>query len=157
MVRFKNRYFLVKVHPVVSSTDLNVEFAAPSAIASLLRASVEDNFGLACASKVNPSLSIKFVSPHTHLLIVRCARDAYRSVWSAMTFLSSFPGKGDLMFGIWQVIHISGTIRSCQMQAIKWHRNGIMAVLRDTTDEQTKAILEESLQSVEQTIRNLEA
>jgi hypothetical protein len=75
-----------------------------------------------------------------------------------MTFLTAFPGKEkDSVPAIWQVINISGTIRSCQVKAIKCYRKDMVKVLERVGDEQTRKFVEESLQATEQTIRTLEA
>lgn len=156
MVRFKNRYLLIQVHPVNTSSQL--EFASPSTIASMIRSSVEDNFGVAVASKINPSLSIKFASLDSLLLIVRCQREAVKEVWSSVTFMTAFPGKNcSGVSCIWQVIGVSGTIRCSQVNAIKSHKKAIDRVLSATElSMEQRQDIEAALVTVEQTIKRLE-
>lgn len=161
MVRFKNRYFLVQVLPINVGNDSGDEllFASPSAIANLVKSAVEDNFGIATAARINPSLSIKYSSSDTHIIIVRCARDSAKAVWSSLTFIGEFPGRSDYNpRAIWQVMALSGTIRSCQIKAIKLHKRLIAGVFEHSElSQDARAKVNETLQVAEQTIRNLEA
>ena len=171
MVRFKNRYFLIQLLPITKSSAVGVEnivdegakqleFGSPSTIANMVRGAVEENFGMAMASKINPSLSIKFASQETFLVILRCARDAYKPVWSSITFLNVFPGKNanSEVPCIWQVVGISGTIRCSQMRAIRLHRHSLQQLIKSNNLSQEERMqVENVLKDIEGAIRRIEA
>ena len=162
MVRFKNRYFLIKVIPVKEI--MSFELASPSIIANLIRSAVEDNFGVATAAKINPSLSVKFSSSSSHLIILRCAREAAKEVWSSLTFLQDFPRKSnnegaeETDRAIWTVVGLSGTIRSCRIRAIKLHRKAILNALSiNDLSEDAINVIKKELASTEKVLQSLDA
>ena len=57
-------------------------------------------------------------SPLTTLTILRIARQHYRLLWSAITFLTSVQGQAVLP----RVVAVSGTIKKLQNTAIVYHR-----------------------------------
>ncbi|KAI9460315.1 hypothetical protein HD554DRAFT_2134444 [Boletus coccyginus] len=137
MVRFKNRWLLVefisvsndKDTPAASSFDAKHVYAA-------LRQSVISNFGDTGWGAVGGSMAVKYVSPTTHLCILRVARDQHTLARGAVTFLTSINGTRVIP----HVVHVSGTIKHAQLAAIK-HDRCVVARFRamDKTSEQYHA------------------
>lgn len=74
--------------------------------------SLHGDYGLA---SVQQSLNIKYLNAVTRVMIMRCPRDHHKGVWSALTTitcLNKIPCAA-------HVIHVGGTIRSCQRALVK--------------------------------------
>lgn len=122
MVRFKNRYLLCVIEH--DSYDNRVlENVVSRSIISVVRTSVQKNFGDVTAGKLASSLAIKFWSPALGLALIRTSRDNFRETWAAVSMIdhldSSIPETVQIRF---RVIHVGGTIRSCQKSAVEYSR-----------------------------------
>ncbi|ORX88552.1 hypothetical protein K493DRAFT_341204 [Basidiobolus meristosporus CBS 931.73] len=127
MVRFKNRYILFEIlfeetngskathlqptHPF--DTPLNTR-----TLQNLFKEQIVLNFGDYGQGCLGSSLQVKYFSPYTNIGIARVARDHYHTLWATLTFITSIE-KQDCLF---RVIHLGGTIKSCQQAAIKYDR-----------------------------------
>lgn len=141
MVRFKNRYLLcyIETDGANASYLLNQDSRD---ISHLVRSSLQRNFGDHAYGELISSLSVKLWSPALSLCLIRCARDHYRTLWAAITLITSLsqkdthpPPNVDLIDSNptsptptirFTVIHIGGTIRSCQKSAIDHARQLIL-------------------------------
>ncbi|KAK5624949.1 hypothetical protein RRF57_000665 [Xylaria bambusicola] len=65
---------------------------------------------------------VKYLSQTTSTFILRIARAAYRFVWTALTFMNSVPIKNGKPC-VYRVVHVSGTIRQAEEEAIRRARN----------------------------------
>lgn len=116
MVRFKNRYLLIKFE----FDDRRIENYTAQYISNLLREEVRKSFGdLGLGQSMN--MSVKYFNPLTGMGIVRAPRDSYRTVWGAVTLLNKCNERTCKV----EVLKISGTIRKCQLHAIDFDRNFI--------------------------------
>ncbi|ORY88505.1 Rpp14/Pop5 family-domain-containing protein [Leucosporidium creatinivorum] len=133
MVRFKHRYLLLHLlFPTTLSnplSDSNEEQQLPSAptvneagLISLLRDSLSVNFGDVGAGEVGGSFGIKYLSPHTNILIIRVSREHYRTLWAALTLLRRIGGVEVIV----RCLHVGGTIRKTQHAAIAYDRAEIL-------------------------------
>ncbi|KAG0660766.1 hypothetical protein C6P46_004450 [Rhodotorula mucilaginosa] len=141
MVRFKHRYLLVHLvfpdqlqlpSPPSSSTSqpalANSDTKSPQAsltesgLIGLLRDSLSVNFGDIGAGEVGGTFSIKYLSPTTSTVIIRVAREHYRTLWAALTLLRKVGGHECIA----RVVHVSGTIRKTQHSAIAHDRTQIL-------------------------------
>lgn len=66
-------------------------------------------------------LTVKYFSPATSTGIIRVAREHYRTVWAAMTFVRELHGRPVVV----RVVKISGTIKRVEMEAIRRDREDI--------------------------------
>ncbi|KAJ3717070.1 hypothetical protein FB446DRAFT_736738 [Lentinula raphanica] len=132
MVRFKNRWFLVEFLPIPSNAkilSIPSTQSKPAAqleldgrkIHSALKQSILANYGDVGWGAVALSLSVKYCSPTTNICIIRVGRDQHNIVWGALTLLD---GLEDMKF-IPNVVHVSGTIKHCQLAAIAHNRTVI--------------------------------
>ncbi|KAI9002123.1 hypothetical protein DFJ74DRAFT_613636 [Hyaloraphidium curvatum] len=127
MVRFKNRYLVIEVvFPDGPHTLLDVHAGT---VANVIRDSLEMNFGEWGAATAAMSLSVKYYSAHTNIGIVRVARDHFRLIWGALTFITKLKNRDCIV----RVIHVSGTIKKAQLATIRYDKRKI---------DEAKAILE---------------
>ncbi|KAF7536743.1 hypothetical protein G7054_g4268 [Neopestalotiopsis clavispora] len=144
MVRIKERYLLVNIlYPSELSADLSssspqktpdlIALNRPTtdkfdrnALLRELRAQVATLFGDFGAGAVS-SLQVKYLSPATSTFILRVNRTHYRLVWSALTMMDHMPVR-DGMLCTFRVVHVSGTIRKVEEEAVRRARNMMLAV-----------------------------
>jgi RNase P/RNase MRP subunit POP5 len=129
-----------------------------SSVASLIRQSLESNFGVHAAATSAQSLSVKYCNAKTGMVLVRAARDQLPQVWSSIAFLTGIPGSSEAHFRYtWRVVHVAGTMRSAQKFAIALATRKIKATLQLAhTEEERKRILL-MLRDAEQAIKALES
>lgn len=130
MVRFKNRYLVVKVENNSNYYPLNDAFTT-GAIAQHIRNSITTNFGIHGSSLASNSLSVKYCNPNTGTILLRISREQLCVIWTCLTLLSTGPTPVsyssvkeapvvDREFSWrWTVLHVSGTIKSAQKNTIR--------------------------------------
>lgn len=64
------------------------------------------------------SFEVKYFNDVTNICILRTPREQFRMVWAALTFITNIENEPLLP----RVIHVGGTLRSCQAHAIKFDR-----------------------------------
>ncbi|RUS31221.1 hypothetical protein BC938DRAFT_478229 [Jimgerdemannia flammicorona] len=156
MVRFKNRWILFEIlydHsiPPIISTTVPQQVAALSTgtVNTLIRESIRENFGEWGMGCVVSSLNMKYFSPYTNIGIVRVARDHYRILWGALTFIKEIRGTPCVV----RALHLSGTIIKAQNAAIEYDRDQILnlkrqAELNGDKDFNAEELLQESRQEI---------
>ena len=90
-------------------------------LANLIRRQIEFHFGDFGAGATASTLNIKYFSQVTSTGIIRVAREHYRIVWAAMTFISEILGQ-PVVFAVQRV---SGTIRKAELHIIKMNKLSI--------------------------------
>lgn len=123
MVRFKNRYLLGHVEFGDNAVD---ESISQRDIFFALKASIQYNFGLFGEGLLGNGLQVKYYNGITGQLIVRCARDTHRLVWSALTSITKLRSRQATV----SVLHVGGSLRTCQQAAIKYNKALIARLLR---------------------------
>ena len=81
------------------------------------------DYGLA---SVQHSLNIKYLNAVTRVLILRCPRDHHKAVWAALTTITSFKKVPCVA----HVLHVGGTIRSCQRALVKHNQSKLKEMIR---------------------------
>ncbi|KAM0752343.1 ribonucleases P/MRP protein subunit POP5 [Meredithblackwellia eburnea MCA 4105] len=167
MVRFKNRYLLVSLifpsslpNSLARDNDDDQEPSAPPSVSEgglihLLRESLSVNFGDVGAGEVGGQFSIKYLSPATHLVIIRVSREHLRTLWASLTLLRRVAGHEVVA----RVLHVSGTIRKIQHSAIAHDRAAVLAKARSSKKRGAKEVgsVDETLKANEEAIMALEA
>ncbi|KAI5921550.1 ribonuclease P/MRP protein subunit [Camillea tinctor] len=139
MVRIKERYLLVNIlYPTEIGTRPNVpdvvvinqpttDQLTPVVLLRGIRAEVANLFGDYGSGAIEGgSLSVKYLSQATSTFILRTSRSSYRFVWSALSFINSIPVKNGKPC-IFRVVHVSGTMRKAEEEAIRRARDLIFA------------------------------
>ncbi|POW22160.1 hypothetical protein PSHT_01590 [Puccinia striiformis] len=137
MVRFKNRYLLIQlIYGPLDSTTLSYQPSSndtpklnEKGLIDLIRQSIQTNFGELGSgeagsdlSKINDLLAlfpVKYYSPTTSHLILRCKRDQVNKVRASLLFINQINPQISVIFN---VAHVSGTIRKTQLFLIEWDR-----------------------------------
>ena len=107
---------------LVGATPRNILDAVKESILSL-----HGDYGLA---SVQHSLNIKYLNAVTRVMIVRCPRDQHKAVWSAITTITSLKRTPCAA----HVIHVGGTIRSCQRALVKYNQQKLKEMIETTSN-----------------------
>ena len=155
VMRFKNRYYLVELlwesvqggggsaasasaaSIAASSTGASAASAVSAggpasnrvvdvslqsySLQSALREAFGQLFGEFVLGRVNQSLQVRYLNTLTNTAIIRVARADHRALALALLFLKELKGKAILI----KTIHVSGTIRKCQIAAIKMQKQSM--------------------------------
>ena len=133
MVRFKNRYLLFRINtkddmeksPRHSISQHDIMHTVKGFLATMV-----GNHGLAL---ISPSLSMKYFDVASQIGILRVARAEYRKLWACLSLLTCIvhqQGKNAAV-SVFRaacsvsILHISGTIRNCQLKAIAYLKKEI--------------------------------
>jgi len=128
MVRLKHRWLLFEI--LYPNEPSSIPFSAPSRtvtsklLLDVLRQQISYNFGDQGSGLVSASLSIKYFSSTTNTGIVRIARDHYRMVWAALTFIREFGGRECIV----TVRRVSGTIKKAEEEILRRDKQAIRRV-----------------------------
>ena len=119
MVRLKHRWLLFNIiYPNETSA---FPFSAPSnnvtprILTDILRQQISYNFGDQGSGLVSSSLQIKYFSSSTSTGIVRIARDHFRIVWAALTFIREIEGRECIV----TVQRVSGTVKKAEQEILR--------------------------------------
>lgn len=133
MVRYKKRYLLVEISFEDNKID---ETMSSPCIYEHVRNAVQEahgDYGRACLAR---SLRVKYVNPVTGVAFIGCGRDNYRMLWSSITFIKKIQNKRCMC----RVLHVGGTLRSCQKFVIRHNKEQLLQLLEQckTPGEQRK-------------------
>jgi ribonuclease P/MRP protein subunit POP5 len=62
--------------------------------------------------------AVNYWSPSTSTAIIRCPRDHYEMVWTALTYITHIPKPADVPVVV-RVIRVSGTIKKAEEEVIR--------------------------------------
>ena len=152
MVRYKNRYFLMEViwappSSSSSSTTSTPIISSPSNIHfyEAIKTQIARLFGQYGLGLLQPSLTVKYTNMETNLLLLRCARDYHRMLWSSLTHVTEMNGKSVLL----RILHVGGTIRTCRKFALHYDK-AILQLLKSAIDEFGEEENDELTESVQE-------
>lgn len=111
MVRFKQRYILVKMH--TDARDVQQK-----AIYQALSGRVVSQLGVWGYGAVRATLNIKYHNPDTNMFIVRVTRDFVRDMWFCISSVKELNGRPTTF----EVVHVGGTLRTCKKALLLVHR-----------------------------------
>ncbi|ODV96951.1 hypothetical protein PACTADRAFT_39645 [Pachysolen tannophilus NRRL Y-2460] len=170
MVRLKTRYILFEIlYPFEASSDkviaepetlLSLHQPSPSSITNKLliqavRQSLADHFGDYGTGTAGTSLVIKYFSPRTSTGILRVSRDFYRYICASLMLIKKIDGKDVII----RVVRVSGTIKKCEMAAIKRNKDFINALKKNELGglEAMFGSASASVSAVDEEIKNADA
>lgn len=70
---------------------------------------------LICCARANSPRAVKYFSPVTSTGILRVARENYRLVWAALTYVKEIQGRPVVI----RVVRVSGTIKKAEVEAVR--------------------------------------
>eukprot|EP00039_Didymoeca_costata_P005838 m.85104 g.85104 ORF g.85104 m.85104 type:complete len:133 (-) comp12995_c0_seq4:793-1191(-) len=118
MVRLKHRHLLVEIIFEDGLVDENLKFRdVLKAVQGAVQA-FHGDYGLGC---IMSSFQVKYFNPMTSICLLRVSKDHYEELWSALTLMTSLNSRSCLF----TVIHVGGTIRSCQKALIKKNKQAL--------------------------------
>ncbi|GAB5029739.1 ribonuclease p mrp protein subunit pop5-like [Nannochloropsis oceanica] len=97
-------------------------------ILKTIKESIQINFGDFGIAALLNSLQIRYYDEATHIFILRCSREGYRSAWAAMTLLTSLGGGNSSNSSSTSstrtkasisVLRVSGSVRTCRTDAVE--------------------------------------
>ncbi|KAI9732325.1 MAG: hypothetical protein M1834_001532 [Cirrosporium novae-zelandiae] len=169
MVRVKHRYLLAqilypeppppaklesktttttRVPDVVQFHQPTSDNLTPQALLRLIRSQISVLYGDYGAGAAGGSVVIKYLSPATSTVIIRCPRAHYRLVWAALSYITKLPDlsrkRGEERPCVIQVVRVSGTIRKAEEEATRRARAAVLKAKRDANNganEQLEALL----------------
>ncbi len=75
--------------------------------------------------------AVKYLNVSTMVLIVRCPRAYYRAVWTSISGVTSYDGEPCSL----ALLHIGGTIRSCQKALIRYNTRVLREAVISSGDD----------------------
>ncbi|PVU97669.1 hypothetical protein BB561_000410 [Smittium simulii] len=97
-------------------------------IDSLIRSFVAENFGDIGNGLLLEKLNVKYFSPVTKLGIIRVPRDNAQFLTAILVMINKIKNNKCRIF----VVHVSGTIKKCQLAAIEFDRTLILKHLKES-------------------------
>ncbi|WVF70814.1 hypothetical protein IAT40_005608 [Kwoniella sp. CBS 6097] len=132
--------------------DINLGDEGASIIYKAVRAITTEVFGDEGWGRIASSFRVLYHSPLTSITFLRIARNHYRLLWSALTFLTTLPASSPKsvlsstsangqVAVIPRVIAVSGTIRKLQNRGISYHRSIVGAIISHSQEQQQQLSL----------------
>lgn len=151
MVRLKQRYILFDIlYPPTDESSasfnsygtcpeetlLSIHQTSPSTInaktlVNVIRKVMQDHFGEFGVGTAGMALTVKYFSSKTSRGILRCKREACPIVMATLALITRI---GDAP-AIFSSVHVSGTIKKCELFSIKDSNAKIAALRRSTVSE----------------------
>ncbi|XP_050972422.1 ribonuclease P/MRP protein subunit POP5 [Labeo rohita] len=155
MVRFKSRYLLCEFCLPERS---RLQLLEERTVYHTLRKAVNQVHGDYGAAICNIGLSVKYMNAHTGVVLIRCKKNYYRLIWSALPFITAFENRGQRVQCFLSCLHVGGTIRSCQKFLVKYNKKQLHRLLLDCkTDAEKQEIRRSILSCSLGTVRGEEA
>lgn len=155
MVRQKNRWLLFEIIYDPDSRGNHVDglpFQTPSSsslsqqtLSNILRDVIQLHFGPYGSGCIAGSFALKYFSPLTNTGILRIHRDHARMAWAALSFIRTIDGKSCML----RVVHLSGTIKKCQLAAIQRDRHVILAMQTELNCDQELKTSRDAIMAVD--------
>ncbi|KAF5831184.1 hypothetical protein DUNSADRAFT_13487 [Dunaliella salina] len=139
MVRFKNRYLLVRLN----WKDRAAEGLNELGLVKALRDSLEVQFGDVGLGSSFQSLQVKWYSPFSRLGVVRCDREACKQVCSSIAQLKDINFRKVVV----EPLHVCGTMQACQRHTQRLNTVDLKSLLPH--QRQAAALLDERLRTME--------
>jgi len=93
---------------------------------------------------VKKSLNVKYMNSQTGIILIRVARGSQHYLQTTLPFIKSIEGAA-VSF---KSLHMAGSIRLCQKFLIKYHREQLMAVLKNSDDPKVHKKIVQSLKDL---------
>ncbi|XP_062944303.1 ribonuclease P/MRP protein subunit POP5 [Cynocephalus volans] len=142
MVRFKHRYLLCELVSDDPRCRLSLEDRVLSGLVRDTIARVHGTFGAAACSI---GFAVRYLNAYTGIVLLRCRKEFYQLVWSALPFITYLEIKGHRYPCFFNTLHVGGTIRTCQKFLIQYNRRQLLILLQNCTDEGEREAIQKSV------------
>ncbi|XP_030814596.1 ribonuclease P/MRP protein subunit POP5 isoform X2 [Camarhynchus parvulus] len=95
--------------------------------------------------RVRPA--VKYLNAYTGTVLLRCRKDSYRLLCSALPFVRHLESRGQRYPCFLNTLHVGGTIRTCQKFLIQYNRTQLLRLLQNCTNEEERQCIQKSLLS----------
>ncbi|XP_012660695.1 ribonuclease P/MRP protein subunit POP5 isoform X2 [Otolemur garnettii] len=137
MVRFKHRYLLCELVSDDPRCRLSLDDRVLGGLVRDTIARVHGTFGAAASSI---GFAVRYLNAYTGIVLLRCRKEFYQLVWSALPFITYLENKGYRYSCFFNTLHVGGTIRTCQKFLIQYNRRQLLILLQNCTDKEREAI-----------------
>ncbi|XP_047552896.1 ribonuclease P/MRP protein subunit POP5 isoform X1 [Lutra lutra] len=91
------------------------------------------------------SVSLRYLNAYTGVVLLRCRKEFYHLVCSALPFITYLENKGHRYPCFLNTLHVGGTIRTCQKFLIHYNRRQLLILLQNCTDEGERQAIQKSV------------
>ncbi|XP_032509723.1 ribonuclease P/MRP protein subunit POP5 isoform X3 [Phocoena sinus] len=91
------------------------------------------------------SSTVRYLNVYTGIVLLRCRKEFYRLVWSALPFITYLENRGHHYPCFLNTLHVGGTIRTCQKFLIQYNRRQLLILLQNCTDEGEREAIQKSV------------
>uniref|UniRef100_G3TDG0 Ribonuclease P/MRP protein subunit POP5 n=1 Tax=Loxodonta africana TaxID=9785 RepID=G3TDG0_LOXAF len=144
MVRFKHRYLLCELVSDDPRCRLSLEDRVLDGLVRNTITRVHGTFGAAACS-IGFAVIVRYLNAYTGIVLLRCRKDFYQLVWSALPFITYLENKGHRYPCFFNTLHVGGTIRTCQKFLIQYNRRQLLVLLQNCTDEGEREAIQKSV------------
>ncbi|XP_075915140.1 ribonuclease P/MRP protein subunit POP5 [Petromyzon marinus] len=139
MVRFKHRYLLceVRLPPLRPLRQLLHHRSVRSAL-RLAIAEMHGDYGLAACEA---GLAVKYVNAHTGSVLIRVRQRSLQLLTSALAVITSLQQQQQRSPCAFHLLHVGGTIRTCQKFLLKHHQQHQEQLLKACNTEEEREAL----------------
>ncbi|NXU35731.1 POP5 protein, partial [Drymodes brunneopygia] len=96
-------------------------------------------------ARVSPA--VKYLNAYTGTVLLRCRKDSYRLLCSALPFVRHLESRAQRYPCFLNTLHVGGTIRTCQKFLIQYNRTQLLRLLQNCTNEEERQCIQKSLLS----------
>uniref|UniRef100_F7B3D5 POP5 homolog, ribonuclease P/MRP subunit n=1 Tax=Equus caballus TaxID=9796 RepID=F7B3D5_HORSE len=89
--------------------------------------------------------AVRYLNAYTGIVLLRCRKEFYQLVWSALPFITYLENKGHRYPCFLNTLHVGGTIRTCQKFLIQYNRRQLLILLQHCTDEGEREAIQKSV------------
>ncbi|XP_066187394.1 ribonuclease P/MRP protein subunit POP5 isoform X2 [Sylvia atricapilla] len=93
------------------------------------------------------SPAVKYLNAYTGTVLLRCRKDSYRLLCSALPFVRHLESRAQRYPCCLNTLHVGGTIRTCQKFLIQYNRTQLLKLLQNCTNEEERQCIQKSLLS----------
>lgn len=148
MVRSKNRYLVIRVQFDCHESAKNAKTDDQS-IYQAIRSSIQELFGSVGVGKFGMELETKYWNPFTGISFVKCQRDFYKEVRTAITFIKLI----NKHLCAVHCLYVAATIKSAEKFLLDYNTDKMNILLKKCKTPTEKKIILEKMEELD--IKNL--
>lgn len=114
-------------------------------LGGLVRDTIARVHGAFGAAACSVGFAVRYLNAYTGVVLLRCRKDFYQLVWSALPFITCLENKGHRYPCFFNTLHVGGTIRTCQKFLIQYNRRQLLVLLQNYTDEGEREAIKKSV------------